>query len=112
MTHRLPRPAGGSEREPLVTRRELGPKKPYAKKFAGRMWSGGASEHYASEISDRRYTVARVVLRFWKHFRLQFLCQHVAHKISRMHFVDIRFSYSRICFTIGSHQHAPDNQQC
>ena len=24
------------------------------KKFAGRMWSGGAREHYASQISDRK----------------------------------------------------------
>ena len=31
-----------------------GPKKPYMKSCGGRMWLGGAREHYASEISDRK----------------------------------------------------------
>ena len=30
------------------------PKKPYMKNYVGRMWSGGAREHYASQSSDRK----------------------------------------------------------
>ena len=45
----------GGEREPLFKWKGAWPEEaPPQKKNCGRMWSGGAREHYASEISDRK----------------------------------------------------------
>ena len=47
----------GGEREPLLKLSSGGGMAQGShtcNNFAGRMWSGGAREHYASEISDRK----------------------------------------------------------